>query len=133
HLHSSFFWNLKEHQITYNNTISAGNSVNWSQYNPDYFTINSMSNPQIDADPNSRIVGNVGDTIYIYMANTGQSIHSIHFHGFHAEIINSSNDSKYVGRMKDTFPLKPMSSLILRLIPDKPGIYPLHNHNLVAV
>ena len=133
HTHKSYYWNIKEHESDYNVKIDQKLPVDWTSYVPKYFTVNALSNPHINGDPLSRITGNVGDTIMIYMVNTGMSIHSIHFHGFHVEIVQSSKGSKYIGRSKDTVPLHSMHSVILKLIPDKPGEYPLHNHNLVAV
>ncbi len=131
--HPHFFWNIKEHNKKWNDTIAQGYAVNWNDYYPDYFLINGNSNPHINTDSTARVTGNVGDTIYIVMANTGRSIHSMHFHGYHAEIVFSSKFPHHKGRSKDTFPLLPMESLILRLVPDKPGEYPVHDHNLVAV
>lgn len=131
--YKSFYWNIKEHMTAFSDDISNNVSVDWSTYDPGYFTVNSLSFPDINADASARISGKVGDTIYLYMANTGQSVHSIHFHGYHAEIISSSSHPNHKGRSKDTFPINKMSTLILRLVPDKPGEYPIHDHNLVAV
>lgn len=128
----SFFWNIKDHQKGYNDSLMAGTSVDWNSYYPDYFVINGKSNPDINSDPTARVIGNVGQTIRLYMANTGQAIHSMHFHGYHLEIISSTAHPTDAGRSKDTFPIKSMETLILELIPDKPGEYPVHDHNLVA-
>ncbi len=133
HSYSSFYWNIKDFQKSKSLNIDAGNVEVWNDYYPNYFTINSKSNPAINADTDARVTGSVGDTIYIYMVNTGQSIHSMHYHGYHLEIMHSSHEPSHVGRIKDTFPLYPMETLVLRLIPDKPGEYPVHDHNLVAV
>ncbi len=133
HSHSSFYWNIKEFQKSKSENIDAGNTEVWNDYYPNYFTINSKSNPGINTDMDARVTGEVGDTIYIYMVNTGQSIHSMHYHGYHLEIMHSTHQPSHVGRIKDTFALFPMESLVLRLIPDKPGEYPVHDHNLVAV
>lgn len=133
HNHSSFVWELREHDSLFNVAISQGNSVNWANYNPKYFTINGYSNPNINSDPTARITGNVGDTIYIYIANCARSIHSLHFHGYHAEIIQSSAFPSHVGRSKDTFPVESQEVMVLRLVPDKEGEYPVHDHNLVAI
>ncbi len=130
---STFYWNVKEFQKEWATQHALGNPVNWSDYYPDYFTINGRSNPNINNDAVARIVGGVGETLRVVIANTGQSIHSLHFHGYHAEIIYSSENSQHEGRSKDTFPIKPMESLILEIVPDKPGEYPVHDHNLVAV
>lgn len=130
---SIFSWNIKEHQLSFNDSIQNNGTVNWSTYYPEYFTINGNSNPAINADPLAKVTGNVGDTLRICVTNTGQSIHSIHFHGYHLRIVFSSKDAAHVDRVKDTFSVYPMESLILELIPDKTGEYPVHDHNLVAV
>ncbi len=128
-----FHWNIKDHQGIWNDSIANGNSVDWMQYYPDYFTINGYSNPFINEDTTARVTGLVGDTIRIYIANTGQGIHSLHFHGYHLRIVYSSKYPNHVNREKDTFPVHSMATMILELIPDKIGEYPVHDHNLVAV
>ena len=130
---SRFYWNMKEHQKNYNEELDLGLAVDWSTYYPEYFTINGNSNPDINTDVNARITGNVGDTIYIYMVNTGQSLHSIHFHGYHSKITYSSKFPNHVGRLKDTFGVHSMEVVVLELIPNQIGEYPVHDHNLVAV
>lgn len=119
----SFYWNIR--------TFDSNGASN--SYTPNYFTVNTNSKPDIVSDSSAVPRGNIGDTINIFIANTGLSIHSLHFHGFHSEIIYSSKFAAHVGRIKDTFPVYPRSSLILRMIPDKLGIYPVHDHNLTAV
>ncbi len=132
HNHASFYWNIKEHALGSNSTILNGGTVNWGDYNPDYFTLNGRSNPEINNDVDARVTGNVGDTLMIYVANTGQSIHSLHFHGYHVKVVYASDHSFRVGWMKDTQPVSAMEGLILELIPDQSGEYPVHDHNLVA-
>ncbi len=133
HNYDSFYWNIKEHESDWNPILTNNGSVTWTDYYPNYFTINGNSNPDINNDPSARIIGNVGDTLILYMANTGQSIHSLHFHGFHAVILFSSKSSLDVGREKDTFPIYPQETMVLRIVPDKVGEYPVHDHNLVAI
>ena len=133
HSFSCFYWNIKEHNSDWNNQLFLGGTVNWSQYDPKYFTINSVSNPNINGDTIARITGQVGETLFLYITNTGQSIHSMHFHGYHATIKYSSKSPAHLNREKDTFPIYPMETLILKIVPDKEGEYPLHDHNLVAV
>ncbi len=128
-----FYWNIKDFQKNWASQLVSGESVNWMTYYPDYFTINGRSNPHINQDSMARVVGSVGETITIVIANTGSSVHSIHFHGYHAEITYSSLNSAHIGRSKDTFPIKSMETLILEMVPDKPGEYPVHDHNLSAV
>jgi hypothetical protein len=130
---ANFFWNMKEHQKDWNTSIVNGGTVDWSTYYPDYFTINGNSNPDINSDAAAKVVGNVGDTLRIYMVNTGVSLHAIHFHGYHSEIIYSSKFPLHEGRSKDSFPVYPMEIVVLEMVPDQPGEYPVHDHNLVAV
>lgn len=130
---SDFFWNMKDHQKSFNQTLNLGGSVNWSLYYPEYFTINGNSNPHINQDMAAKVLGNVGDTIHIYLVNTGESLHSIHFHGYHAQVVFSSKFPNHVGRSKDTFAVYKMETVVLELIPDQTGEYPVHDHNLVAV
>jgi len=129
----SFYWNIKEHQAIYNKLISQGGFVSMNVYEPDYFTINGWSHPDLQYDKTAVVTGKVGDTIHIFIANTGQSNHSIHFHGFHCRVLFSSEDKNHLNRIKDTFSIKNMQSMILELIPDKVGKYSVHDHNLVAV
>lgn len=130
---SQFYWNIKEHQGIWNDSLDNGFTVNWLDYCPNYFTINGKSNPAINADTIARVTGGIAQTIRIYAVNTGQSIHSLHFHGYHLNILFSSKSPNHVGREKDTFPLYSMESMILELTPDKLGEYPVHDHNLSAV
>jgi FtsP/CotA-like multicopper oxidase with cupredoxin domain len=130
--HAGFYWNLKEHQEGNNATVFAGSSPDWTTYYPAYFTINGKSAPSINGDADARVVGNVNDTLYIYIANTGQSIHSMHLHGYHATIVYSSKDPSHVGWSKDSMPIFPSETIVLELVPDKPGEYPVHDHNLIG-
>ena len=132
HNHTSFYWNIKEHRDDWNFNLTSGGSVDWNTYDPNYFTINGRGAPNINLDPDARVTGNVGDTIMIYVANTGQSIHPLHFHGYHIDVVYSSKFPSHVGRSKDSEGVYPMEASIFRLVPDKPGEYPVHDHNLVA-
>jgi FtsP/CotA-like multicopper oxidase with cupredoxin domain len=127
-----FYWNIKEHQTSHNNQIALGIPVNWNAYYPDYFTINGKSFPDLQNDTTAVPLVNVGDTIFIFIANTGQSKHSIHFHGFHALAQYAYNPIQ-TNWSKDTWPLKSMDAYILRVVFDKLGRYSVHDHNLVAV
>jgi FtsP/CotA-like multicopper oxidase with cupredoxin domain len=129
----SFYWNLQEFQMTFATAIADKQKVDWKTYYPDYFTINGLSNPDLQKDSSATIVGQVGDSIKIFILNTGQSKHSIHFHGFHCKVLTSSNNIIQNNSEKDTFPLLSMESVILLLIPDKLGVYSVHDHNLVAI
>jgi hypothetical protein len=128
-----FYWNVKEHEMSYNQQLATGGNVNWLAYEPDYFTLNSLSHPDAMMDTLSHVVANVGDTIHLYIVNTGNSIHSLHFHGFHSRVIYSSSSRIKAGWIKDTYPMESMEGIVIEIIPDKPGQYSVHDHNLVAV
>ena len=128
-----YFWNMKEHESMFTDTIVQGGIVNWNNYEPDFFTINGLSYPDIQNDTTSKIVAHVGDTIHIYIANTGQSLHSLHFHGFHCRAIYSSSTTIGIDWVKDTYAIRSMETCILELVPDKVGLYSVHDHNLAAL
>ena len=127
-----YFWNIKEHLTGFNQLLAAGGAVDWNAYEPDYFTINGKSFPDLQNDLTAKINCAVGDTVWIFIANTGQSAHSIHFHGFHCTALFHSDASK-TGWSKDTWPLRSMQCALLRFVADKPGSYSVHAHNLGAV
>jgi len=130
--HQKFYWNIKEHETGYNNQIAGGSTVSWNTYYPDYFTINGKSFPDLQNDTTAVPDVSVGDTVLIFVANTGQSKHSIHFHGFHA-MAQYSFDPLRLNWSKDTWPMKSMDCYIWRVVFDKTGRYSVHDHNLVAV
>lgn len=129
----SYYWNLKEHQSQFHNLINVNKPVSWNAYDPDFFTINGNSYPQLMDDTTARIQCYVGDTINIFIANTGQSSHALHFHGFHLKILHSSISETQKGWIKDSFPIKSMKGMILQMVPDKKGEYSVHDHNLIAM
>jgi FtsP/CotA-like multicopper oxidase with cupredoxin domain len=131
--YKSYYWNFKEHDATFNNQLDKNVAVNWDTYYPSFFTCNSLSYPDSGKDTTANILGNVGDTIHIFMANTGQAQHAIHFHGFHSKIIQTNKYKKYIGFSKDSFPLESMQTMVLELVLDKAGAYPVHDHNLLAM
>jgi FtsP/CotA-like multicopper oxidase with cupredoxin domain len=126
-----YFWNLKEHLTTFSQQLGYG--LNWANYYPDYFTLNGKSYSQVQLDPTAKIVNQVNDTIYIYVANTGQAMHSLHFHGFHPTSVYADCKLIKTNWCKDTWGLFSLDAVILKLIPDKTGKYSVHDHNLVAV
>jgi FtsP/CotA-like multicopper oxidase with cupredoxin domain len=126
-----YYWNLKDHLSSFNQQLAF--SVNWNNYYPDYFTINGKSFSQLQLDPTVKINNQVNDTIYIYVANSGQSMHSLHFHGFHLKSVYSDCKKTKQNWIKDTWGMFSMDCMVLRLVADKSGKYSVHDHNLVAV
>jgi len=130
---SYFYWDIREIDSSWNELIILNTPPNLVDYDPDYFTLNGVSSPDINLDILARPTGIVGEEFKVILVNNGQSIHSMHFHGYHLTIATDSKSPSHVGRSKDTFPLYPREHLVLSCTPDKPGEYPVHDHNLVAV
>ncbi|MFT7592611.1 MAG: hypothetical protein ACI9UJ_002550 [bacterium] len=130
---TKFFWNLKEFQSTFNQAIGDNQNVDFDQYAPNYFLINGKSFPEIELDTQAKIRGYVNDTLYVTILNSGEAIHPLHFHGFHFKVVYSSLTPEAEGRVKDTYAVWSGELVTLEIVPDKPGEYPIHSHNLVAV
>jgi FtsP/CotA-like multicopper oxidase with cupredoxin domain len=58
--------------------------------------------------------------------------HSMHFHGYHVKILSSEKTPQMNGWIKDSFPVKTDDKVTILLVPDKDGMYPVHDHNLIA-
>ena len=129
---ANFYWNLRDHQADWNRDIALGINVDPATYLADHFTINGHYYPVLQNDSTAIVNGYVNDTIRIHIANLGLMEHSFHFHGYHLRILASSSKPDHVGRLKDSFPVRTMDNLVLELVPQQPGLYPVHDHNLVA-
>lgn len=129
----AFLWNISEKSPVFSQTLIEGKAVDFSDYDPEYFFINGLANPETLSDTLAHVEANIGDSIELFIFNSGMSVHSLHFHGYHLSIIESSAYPNHTGRSKDTFPLLKGEFLRLLLVPDKKGEYPVHDHNLVAV
>lgn len=130
---ADYFWNFHDFQPAWNTALTSGQSVNWNQFRPTFYTVNGLSYPDLLTDSTIVINRNVGDTIRIHVANTGLSTHSLHFHGYHVRILTHSQSTRYINWSKDTMPIESMHTMTLELVPDKPGLYPVHDHNQLAV
>ena len=128
----SFFWNLKEHESSLNAKLIGQQPFDADTFAPDGFTINELSHPALQNDSSAVVVGNVGDTILIFISNAGLMDHSIHYHGYHIEIIYSSESNPQLNWIKDSVPIKAGECQVHRLVPNQPGTFPVHDHNLVA-
>ena len=103
-----------------------------ANYRPNEFTINGLTHPESAADPAIEVTGNVNDTLFIAVCNAGKMHHTLHFHGYHVTIIHDVNGTMN-DWIKDTIPFRPGDSMLLQLVPDKPGTFPVHDHNLISV
>lgn len=129
-----FHWNLADWMPSRLDSAEAGGSVVWNEdYVPKYFSINSHSYPHTPLDANGYISVNQGDTCTISIVNNGFMDHVLHFHGFHVEIISTTHQPSRVGWIKDTISILRGEGVTVKLIANQEGIYPVHNHNLIAV
>lgn len=129
-----FHWNLYDIEQDLTTDIST-NSITTIpvDYRPNVYTINGLVYPLTTSDSLGAVTGNVGDTIYISISNSGNMIHTLHFHGFHYTIIQAHQRVQTTNWIKDTTPYPKDEIVTLMLIPDQPGLYPVHDHNLISV
>ncbi len=130
----SFMWNLWEMNDTL--SLDLGNGITSSiptDYYPNVNTINGEAHPETVADTLGRVIGNVGDSIYISVVNSGNIVHTIHFHGYHVKIVQATQNTSVINWTKDSPVVQPRETMTLLLVPDKPGMYPVHDHNLISV
>lgn len=128
-----FVWNLREQEKALTLNLDSGKQIDFNTYEPDYFFINNLNFPEVEQDSTAQITGKTNQLFLLAIANTGLSAHSIHFHGYHGKVIFSNSKNNRVDWEKDTYPLEPLESIIIQFLPDKPGKFPVHDHNLFAV
>jgi hypothetical protein len=128
-----FHWNLCDWETAAMAEWSAGESPSEGPYVPNYFTINERVFPNTLEDENAVVVSAVGDTSWISIANHGRMDHVLHFHGFHVTILSSNMQPERIGWSKDTVPIKQGEGMTVQLVTDQAGVYPVHDHNLIAV
>lgn len=131
---NQFHWNLADCMPERMDSISSGGELlDEDLYVPRYFSINSYTYPHTALDANGYVALNLGDTCTISIVNSGFMDHVLHFHGFHVEYLSTTIQTSRIGWIKDTIPLKKGEGVTLLLIANQAGIYPVHNHNLIAV
>lgn len=128
-----FYWELWDTQANINAQFVGQNSGAFpNPYRPNVFTINGSDYPLNMNDTLGLVHGHVGDSIYISVVNAGSMPHALHFHGYHFKIIHSTKLPNRINWEKDSGPILQNDAMILLLVPDKPGSYPVHDHNLTA-
>lgn len=104
-----------------------------SDFEPNYFIVNGLRYPDTVADAHTAIHCNVGERVLIRFGNAGRMRQSIHFHGYHVEILARNNQPEIYLPAKDTFGLPQEGTVDALLTPHQSGVYPLHPHSLTAV
>lgn len=132
--YDAFYWNLFDHNDTLAQDFATGQTVTFPQnYRPSVFLINNYTFPNTLTDTLSYVNGNVGDTLVIACVNSGFMPHSLHFHGYHVDILSVRIRTHTLNWSKDTYPLMPGEAVLFRLVPSQEGVYPVHDHNLISV
>ncbi|MCB9224645.1 MAG: multicopper oxidase domain-containing protein [Crocinitomicaceae bacterium] len=129
-----YCWNMFDQSDTLSYEIAETTTGSTPlDYMPNLFSINLKTHPSLEFDTLAKIVQQVGDTIYIATINSGQMEHTLHYHGFHVTIIDASVNTIMNNWKKDSYPLKKGEVVFVQLVADQPGIYPVHEHNLINV
>lgn len=131
--YKTYQWNLYDADSSFSRQFNEGLAT-WidDSFKPSLYSINGKYYPQTAFDSTSLITGMIGDTIIISVLNSGHMLHAMHFHGFHVKILNASHVPQMNGWIKDSFPVHEGAVFTLMMIPDKEGMYPVHDHNLIA-
>lgn len=116
------------HQADYNALYKGGDDPNWTLYRPDYFFFNGKSWPDTMKDPNTFMVGTVGQTFLIRLINSGYVVHAIHSHGFHFQVIGTDGRKLAQPYEKDTLLVGPSERYDIIVKLDQAGRYMFHDH-----
>lgn len=128
-----FFWELWDIESPLSTAIANQTiTAPLNPYRPNVFTINGFDYPLNQNDSLGMVEAQVGDIIYICVVNSGNMPHAMHFHGFHYQILYSLLQPERNLWIKDSGPIFIQDAMILKVVPDKPGAYPVHDHNLTA-
>ena len=116
----------------WNNAVDSGAAPDESIFEPNYHTLNGLTYPNTLMDDDTRISCQVGETVLIRMINLGNIVHSVHLHGYHAQIVRINNNQNSVFPPKDTFAVPAFSTMDLEMHVDQPGEFPVHPHSLTS-
>lgn len=132
--YARYYWNMFEQQDTLTDQIDAGTETTIPlDYLPDIFTVNMKVSSELTTDTLSYIQQMVGDTIVIAIVNSGNMHHNLHFHGYHLTVLSAEKNTHMVNWSKDSFPVVEGEVMLLLLVPDQPGMYMMHNHNMITI
>ncbi|MDP6988758.1 MAG: multicopper oxidase domain-containing protein [Planctomycetota bacterium] len=115
-----------------NQTMGGATPTRTKPYEPNFFTVNGLAFPDSSADPDTAVVGSVGEDILIRFGNFGRMRQCIHFHGYHAQIVAQNAVPDATMPPKDTIAVPYHTTVDVILTPHQVGVYPLHPHSLTA-
>jgi len=130
---NEFLWLLDEHCPDWMTAHAAGQVVDTSTYHPTHFTINGVSGGDIGTNARAHIVGRVGQRLLIRVVNGGLRLHSLHFHGYHVQVIARNGASLPAPIAKDTIAVPVGKTADFVLVPHQPGVFPIHDHVVLSV
>jgi hypothetical protein len=131
--YARYYWNFFDQQDTLTDKIDAGTETTIPlDYAPDVFSVNMKVGTELEMDTLTFIMEDVGDTIILVIANSGNMNHNLHFHGFHVTILDIEISAYMTDWIKDSFPVVVNEVMIVRMVPHQDGMYMVHNHNLIT-
>ena len=130
---AEFLWLLDEFSEDWLMTHDSGGSIDATSYLPSYFTVNGLSGTDTLVDARATITGQVGDNLLIHAVNGGLRLHSIHFHGYHVDVLWRDGTALPVPWVKDTVAIPAGGTALFRLVPHQEGLYPIHDHVVQSV
>ncbi len=116
----------------WNHAIDNGEAPDESVYEPNYHLLNGLTYPATMVDRRTRVECRLGDSVLIRVANCSGIRHTLHFHGYHAQLIRRNNQPDNSLPPKDSLPLLPFSTSELVMEVNQIGEYPLHYHSLTS-
>ena len=117
----------------WNQAAAAMTPPNTALYEPNFFTVNGLSYPASDADPDTHIACQLGERVLLRLSNSGRMRQAIHFHGYHVDIAARGNVPNTILPPKDTVEVKAGGTTDVILNVNQLGSYPVHPHSLTAV
>lgn len=116
----------------WNNAIDNGNVPDETVFEPNYHTLNGLSYPDTMNDNDTRVNCILGEDVLVRVGNLSNVRHSLHFHGYHAQLMRRNNKADNTLPEKDTFSIPPFSTTEIIMPVVQVGEYPLHPHGLTT-
>ncbi len=127
-----YFLMYQDADDRWNNAIDNGNLPDEAVFEPNYHTLNGLSYPMTLMDNRTRINCELGEDVLIRIANLSNIRHSLHFHGYHVDILKRNNKLETILPEKDTIALDVNSTTDVLMHVKQVGEYPVHPHSLTA-
>lgn len=123
---------LHELDSRINTMVARGDTPDLSTYEPDYYFVNGLAYPATGTDSSTRLTLRVGEQVALRLINIGLHMNSMHFHGYHVNVMARNRALETAVVEKDTVLVRVGECVDLMLPVTQPGKYELHNHFLPA-